>query len=78
MTDGGKYYILNEAAQPISTETAMNEQAKTAVCEEIIDIMRTRDEQEAAGIYGGTPGGLEHMGDVWRLLDGWRAALLKS
>ena len=53
----------------------MNENAKSQVCQEIIRIMQTYDNQKAAGIYG-TPGGLEHMGDVWRMLDRWRAALL--
>lgn len=38
--------------------------------DEIIEIMKTYDEQEAAGGVD-TPGGLEHMGDVWRLLRGW-------
>jgi hypothetical protein len=46
--------------------------ALASVGNEILEIMRTRDEQEAQGIYGGTPRGLEHMGDVWRLLDRWR------
>lgn len=45
-----------------------------AVTDEIVEIMQTYDEQEAAGGVD-TPGGLEHMGDVWRLLDKWRAAL---
>jgi hypothetical protein len=27
--------------------------------------------QEANWVAGGTPGGLEHIGDVWRLLAKW-------
>ncbi len=51
--------------------------AMKAVCAEILDIMRVYDEQSAKnGGYVDTPGGLEHMGDVWRLLDGWRDAIL--
>ena len=42
------------------------------VCSEIVDIMRTYDEQEAENGYVDTPGGLEHMGDVWRKLNKWR------
>lgn len=56
----------------------MNREAMESVCTEIIEIMKTRDEQEAAGTYGGTPGGLEHMGDVWRLLDRWRDELTRA
>lgn len=37
--------------------------------DEIIEIMATYDQQAEGGID--TPGGLEHMGDVWRLLRGW-------
>ncbi len=44
--------------------------AKDVVCEEIKEIMETYREQETAG-YVDTPGGLEHMGDVWRLLSKW-------
>ena len=53
----------------------MNDLAKDAVCKEIIEIMNTYDEQEAERGYVDTPGGLEHMGDVWRLLRRWRDAL---
>lgn len=48
----------------------MSEQAKQKVCSEIQDIMRVYREQEAAGNVD-TPGGLEHMGDVWQLLTKW-------
>jgi hypothetical protein len=40
------------------------------VCDDITDIMKTYREQEAAGGVD-TPGGLEHMGDVWSLLAKW-------
>ena len=43
---------------------------KDTVCKEIQEIMVTYREQEAAGSID-TPGGLEHMGDVWRLLRKW-------
>lgn len=45
------------------------------VCNEIIAIMQTYDEQCEKNGYPDTPGGLEHMGDVWSLLSGWRDAL---
>lgn len=44
--------------------------------EEIIEIMKTHDEQMDAHGYVDTPGGLEHMGDVWSLLSKWRDRLL--
>lgn len=40
------------------------------VCAEIQEIMVDYREQDARG-YVDTPGGLEHMGDVWRLLRKW-------
>lgn len=48
----------------------MNEEAKTQVCQEILSIMKTYDEQDAKG-YVYTPGSLEHMGDVWKLFRRW-------
>jgi hypothetical protein len=45
-----------------------------AVCDEIIEIMDTYASQEAAG-YVDTPGGLEHMGDVWRKFKAWTEKL---
>ena len=44
--------------------------SKDRVCSEIQKIMETYREQEACGRVD-TPGGLEHMGDVWRLLRKW-------
>lgn len=38
---------------------------------DIQTIMNTYREQEASRSGIGTPGGLEHMGDVWRLLAKW-------
>ena len=49
--------------------------AKLKVCNEIQEIMRVYREQEARPQGVGTPGGLEHMGDVWRLLSKWDKAL---
>ena len=52
----------------------MSIEAKEKVCAEIISIMETYHEQEAAGGVS-TPGGLEHMGDVWRLFHRWEREL---
>lgn len=43
--------------------------------EEILEIMDTYHEQEARPEGIDTPGGLEHMGDVWRLFLKWEAML---
>lgn len=43
---------------------------KDKICAEIQEIMETFREQEAAGGVD-TPGGLEHMGDVWKLFARW-------
>jgi hypothetical protein len=53
----------------------MNIISLTEIGAEILDIMETKRKQEAAGDYSGTPGGLEHMGDVWRLLGRWERIL---
>ena len=50
----------------------MNNQSK--VCAEILEIIETYHEQESSG-YVDTPGGLEHMGDVWRLFKNWERLL---
>lgn len=52
-------------------------EARQQVCLEISAIMRTYREQEATG-YVDTPGGLEHMGDVWRLLARWDRMLQEA
>jgi hypothetical protein len=49
--------------------------AKDKVCAEIQEIMRVYREQEASRDGVDTPGGLEHMGDVWRLLRKWDTLL---
>jgi hypothetical protein len=48
------------------------------VCNEILDIMEVYDEQEAKRGYIDTPGGLEHMGDVWAKLRKWSKLLLEE
>ena len=44
--------------------------AQEKVCNEILEIMAVYHEQDERGNVD-TPGGLEHMGDVWRLLAKW-------
>lgn len=53
----------------------MKIEAMQKVCNEIVAIMETYREQEASPLGVGTPGGLEHMGDVWRLLAKWEREL---
>ncbi len=48
---------------------------KDKVCEEILEIMKTYHEQESEPGGVDTPGGLEHMGDVWRLFYKWEKML---
>jgi hypothetical protein len=45
-------------------------QAAIGVADEIRMIMAEYRKQEAEGSVD-TPGGLEHMGDVWKQLDEW-------
>ena len=44
---------------------------KDKICAEIQYIMQVYREQEATPYGVDTPGGLEHMGDVWSLLARW-------
>ena len=56
-------------------------QAMLIVCEEILEIQKEYDTQNQKG-YVDSPGGLEHMGDVWTQIAVWagtiRAALEKE
>ncbi len=52
--------------------------AMTAVAHEIQSIMRTYRDQESSPGGVSTPGGLEHMGDVWRLLAKWDSMISES
>jgi hypothetical protein len=52
--------------------------AASHVCTEIQDIMQTYREQEVSEYGLGTPGGLEHMGDVWSLLRRWDDEIRKA
>lgn len=45
---------------------------------EILKIMQTYREQEASPGGVGTPGGLEHMGDVWALFKKWERAIISA
>jgi len=53
-------------------------EAESKVCAEIEEIMHTYREQEKSRYGVDTPGGLEHMGDVWRLLGRWDGELYES
>lgn len=48
---------------------------KDQICDEILFIMETYHRQENEHGYIGTPGGLEHMGDVWKLFLEWESRL---
>ena len=53
-------------------------QPRTIVCNEIKEIMQTYREQEASRGGVDTPGGLEHMGDVWGLLRRWDTLITEA
>jgi len=53
----------------------IREEILKSVCDEIQRIAQTYREQEASRDGVSTPGGLEHMGDVWKLLLRWDARL---
>lgn len=49
-------------------------EAEANILAEIKEIMEEYRRQEKTGIVD-SPGGLEHMGDVWKLLASWDAVL---
>jgi hypothetical protein len=49
-----------------------------AIREEILSICKEYHAQVDAHGYIDTPGGLEHMGDVWRLLLRWEQMIKKD
>ncbi len=56
---------------PAAEGRNMNQHAMPSICREIMEIMKTYREQIEKSGYIDTPGGLEHMGDVWSLLARW-------
>lgn len=60
------------AIEEIAALEAQNRQLRT-ITDEVVAIMATYHEQEKSAYGVDTPGGLEHMGDVWALLDKWAA-----
>lgn len=54
------------------------EAVKTNICNEIIKIMEIYHAQEETSWGVDTPGGLEHMGDVWKLFLDWEKELLEQ
>lgn len=52
--------------------------ALMVIGDEIQEIMATYREQEKTAWGVDTPGGLEHMGDVWKLLREWDDKLLAA
>jgi hypothetical protein len=61
-----------------TTDKDANDESRDAICDEILRIMATYHEQENSSRGVDTPGGLEHMGDVWGLFRKWEAMLRKS
>lgn len=59
-----------------AADQAGSAKVEKAICQDILDIMATYDEQMAENACVDTPGGLEHMGDVWSLFAQWRRLLL--
>jgi hypothetical protein len=59
----------------MSKTREMSKASMEYVCNEILDILECQAEQYAAGYYDGTPGGLEHMHDVWKLFWDWEKKL---
>lgn len=87
--NGGEIWELHNPDGPEAAAliTSLQEQLKAAeakalkmspICDEIARIMEVYDEQMEKSGYVDTPGGLENMGDVWRLLKDWRGYLTKD
>lgn len=62
---------------PDSTSLSLRE-AESDVCRQIREIMQVYRKQAASSYGVDTPGGLEHMGDVWALLRRWDEKLERA
>ena len=71
-----RHKLLADFSDEIEKRDAAIERLK-AVTDEILAIMAVYHEQENSSRGVGTPGGLEHMGDVWRLLSKWEDKLIQ-
>lgn len=68
--------LARERQRRVAAEAQLSRQSE--VCSEIAYIMQTYREQQASGRGVDTPGGLEHMGDVWNLFAKWDAAMKEA
>lgn len=68
--DGHRDMIRQSTAAIGGTSQRCGGDGVSLIVDELLEIMDTYHEQESRGDIG-TPGGLEHMGDVWRLLLRW-------
>lgn len=59
-------------------QRTVQESAEHKICAEILDITCVYHEQAATSYGVDTPGGLEHMGDVWALFLKWERALQQA
>jgi hypothetical protein len=64
-----------QARAALNAPAAVELTSEAGVCAEILSIMEEYDRQEKEHGCVDTPGGLEHMGDVWRLFESWRDRL---
>ncbi len=55
--------------------SSINPSVAIGIAKDILEIMETYHEQELSAYGVDTPGGLEHMGDVWRLFREWEKRL---
>lgn len=69
--------MTDKESLTVQAMTAEGRTAQESVCDEILSIMEEYHRQDERG-YVDTPGGLEHMGDVWSQLLEWEQALLAA
>jgi hypothetical protein len=61
-------------AVAIRERDAQSNKVYKGVCEDIFCIMEEYDRQDSNGFVD-TPGGFEHMGDVWKQMHEWAIAI---
>ena len=69
-----KVHALEAIKAPLVAQVA----AFDPIRAELLDIVQKYAAQSMSSDGGGTPGGLEHMGDVWKLLTRWGTALART
>lgn len=69
--------LRQQEAEQLRMAATMNREVNAEIVGELLEIMAVYHQQEDRGSID-TPGGLEHMGDVWDLFSKWESMALEG